>query len=53
MEPDIEALSEALSQANEIMSQAFVKQSLAFNNLQNALRELREGHPTLFNQKDI
>ena len=53
MEPDLKELLERLSEANEALSQAFIRQSLAMNSVMTALREQREGHPSLFDQKDI
>ena len=53
MEPELKLLLEALSEANDQLSKAFIKQSIAFNNVQRAYRELHENHLTLFDQKDI
>lgn len=47
-EPDLDLLLLRLSEANEKVSQAFIQQSLAWNDLQNGLRALREKQPDLF-----
>lgn len=52
MEPDLDQLLERLSETNEQLSKAFIQQSLAWNNVSNALRELRENQPNLFTQTD-
>lgn len=48
MEPDLEKLLKDFSEANEAISTALIKQSLAWNRLSNCLRELRENQPNLF-----
>lgn len=50
MEPDLDELLRKESMAAEELSQAFIRFSVARNNVQNRLRELRENQPTLFNQ---
>lgn len=51
MEPDLDELLARLSEANENLSQAFIKQSLAWNAVSNHLRHMREEQPTLFTQE--
>lgn len=50
MEPDLDALLRHESDAAEELSQAYIRYSLAHNNVLNRLREIRENQPTLFNQ---
>jgi 1-deoxy-D-xylulose 5-phosphate reductoisomerase len=52
MEPDLAELLAKMSEANEEVSRAFIKQSIAWNNLSSYIRELQESHPTLFDHKD-
>lgn len=51
MEPDLDQLLKEEADAFEAHSQAFIRLSMARNNVQNRLREIREGQPTLFTQE--
>lgn len=48
MVPDLDALIKKEADAAEALSQAFIRFSLARNDVQNALREIRENLPNLF-----
>lgn len=50
MEPDLDQLLQKEADAAEELSQAFIRFSLARNDVQNRLSEIRENQPTLFNQ---
>lgn len=50
MEPDLDELMQKEFEAFEELSRAFIKHSLARNNVQNRLREIRENQPTLFTE---
>lgn len=48
MQPDLDALLKKEADAAEELSKAFIRFSLARNDVQNALREIRENLPNLF-----
>jgi hypothetical protein len=48
MQPNLDDLLKKEAEAFEGVSQAFIKLSIARNNVQNALREMRENQPNLF-----
>jgi hypothetical protein len=47
---DLDSAIERLRVANEALSKAFIQQSLAWNDVSNKLRSLRERNPDLFTQ---
>lgn len=51
MEPDLDALLRSETEAAEELNQAYIRYTMARNRSINALRELREGHPTLFTER--
>lgn len=50
MVPDLDELLKDLAEANENLSRAFIRQSLAWNKVDTALREIRENLPNLFTE---
>ena len=48
MRPDLQALLAKEAEASEEFSKAYIRLSLARNDVMVALDELQNGHPTLF-----